>query len=300
MLPNLKPIFERVPVLAHADPASIQRLGGVTNTNYLIEVNGEKYVLRVSGDNTSVLGINRQNEYTALQTAAKAGIGAEVTAYLLPEGHLVTRFIEGRHWTVEEYRTPAALQRVVEAVKRVHALPPVDFTFSPFRRMESYTDWVHSMGVATPLGFERLITHAAEIEAAQQRDPSAWRAFCHNDLFSVNFMDDGKNVRILDWEFAGMGDIYFDLVALVYAYDSDGPLPSDLEEKLLELYFGRVTPQHRSRLEGMKFMLMLFTALWGLAQHGQVLSGAIPPAEEFDYLAYANEIFSSPPLANWK
>jgi thiamine kinase-like enzyme len=299
MLPSLQPILVRVPALAHADPAHIQRLGGVTNTNYLISSEGEKYVLRVSGENTSVLGINRRNEYIALQTAAKAGIGAEVAAFLLPEGHLVTRYIEGRHWTVEEYRTPAVMKRVVETVKRVHALPPVDFTFSPFRRMESYTDWVRSMGVATPLGFERLITHAAEIEAAQLRDPSNWRAFCHNDLFSVNFMDDGKDVRILDWEFAGMGDIYFDLVALVYAYDSDGPLPPDLEEELLLLYFGRVTPQHRLRLEGMKFMLMLFTALWGLAQYGQVLTGTIPPAEDFDYLAYANEIFASPPLVNW-
>lgn len=299
MQSSLQPILARVPALAHADTAHIQRLGGVTNTNYLITADGKKYALRVSGENTAVLGINRRNEYIALQTAAKAGIGAEVAAFLLPEGHLVTRYIEGRHWTVEEYRTPAVLKRVVETVKRVHALPPVDFSFSPFRRMESYTAWVRSMGVELPAGFAGLTARAAEIEAAQRRDRSAWHAFCHNDLFSVNFMDDGKNVRILDWEFAGMGDIYFDLVALVYAYDSDGPLPPDLEEKLLEFYFGRVTSLHRSRLEGMKFMLMLFTALWGLAQHGQVLSGAIPPAEDFDYLAYASEIFASPPLAQW-
>jgi thiamine kinase-like enzyme len=68
-------------------------------------------------------------------------------------------------------------------------------------------------------------------------------------------------VRILDWEFAGMGDIYFDLAALVYAYDHIGPLPPELEQYLLECYFGEVDAAHWERLEGMKYMLLFFGAM---------------------------------------
>jgi thiamine kinase-like enzyme len=111
-------------------------------------------------------------------------------------------------------------------------------------------------------------------------------------LFSVNFLEDSANaVRVIDWEFAGMGDVYFDLAALVYAYDSHGPLPAELQEYVLECYFGEATGTHWERLQGMNYMLLLFTAAWGLLQQGQVLQGAIPPVEGFDYLEYAEYIF---------
>ena len=34
---------------------------------------------------------------------------------------------------------------------------------------------------------------------------------CHNDLLNANFIDDGARIRIVDWEYAGMGDPFFDL-----------------------------------------------------------------------------------------
>jgi thiamine kinase-like enzyme len=111
--------------------------------------------------------------------------------------------------------------------------------------------------------------------------------FCHNDLFWVNVLDDGR-VRFVDWEFVGMGDRYSDLATLVYAYESAGPLPRDLEEYLLECYFGAVRPEHWARLEGMKYMLLFFTAMWGLLQHGLQQAGTVPIIPGFDYLEYAN------------
>ena len=81
--------------------------------------------------------------------------------------------------------------------------------------------------------------------------------------------------------------------ALVYAYDSDGPLPADLEEFLLESYFGTVQPVQRERLAGMKFMLLFFTAMWGLMQHGAQMHAIIPFIEDFDCLDYARGTFDS-------
>lgn len=283
-------IVAQIPILADAQDLDVRPFGGLTNTNYLVTANGEEFVVRVSGGNSDLLDINRESELEALMAAAAAGIGPEIVRFFLPEGHLITRRIEGRHLSAEEYRMPENLQRVVQAAKRVHGLPPMKGAFSPFRRVESYARKAESFGVSLPHDFDVFLARMRRIEADQLGDGQPWLRLCHNDLFSVNFLDDG-GIRIVDWEFAGMGDIYFDLAALVYAYDSDGPLRPGDQQYLLECYFGDVTAVHRTRLDGMKFALLFFTAMWGLVQHGAQQKGIVRPFEGFDCLEYAQGVF---------
>jgi thiamine kinase-like enzyme len=283
-------ILAQVPGWAGAANLRIASLAGLTNRNLLVTVGDESFVLRICRDNGAALGIDRALELVALRAASSIGVGPEVVHAILPEGHLVTRFLPGRTWTYEEYCTPATVRRVAEAVKRVHALPPTAAEFSPFRRIESYARQAAEMGVPLPEGFEEAMERMRAIEGRQRVDGSDWLKFCHNDLFSVNFLDDGS-VRLLDWEFAGMGDLYFDLATLVYAYDSVGPLPDELEEHLLACYFGQVEEGHRSRLQDMKYMVHLFAAMWGVLHSGFQRAGVIPPVEGFDYLEFARYIF---------
>lgn len=293
MNPAVADVIAQIPGWAGAEDLKIEPFGGLTNTNYLVTVNGEQFVMRISGGNSATLGIHREGELEALTATSAAGIGPEVVCFLPPEGHLVTRLIPGRHWTFEEYCMPENLRRVVETVKQVHALPVIKGTFSPFRRVEASILKVKAFTVPFPEDFPAFLEKMQAIEAEQRRDTSPWRCFCHNDLFSVNFLDDGANVRIIDWEFAGMGDRYFDLATLVYAYDSDGPLPAELETYLLECYFGETNAAHLARLNGMKFMLLFFTAMWGLSQHGMQKAGIIAPIEDFDCLAYSADTFAA-------
>jgi thiamine kinase-like enzyme len=213
-----------------------------------------------------------------------------VVRYLLPEGHLVTRLITGRHWTVEEYQEPETLRRIVETARRLHSVPAVKAKFSPFRKVEAYARQARALDVPFPPDFQGLLAKMRSIEQDQARDTGPWPAFCHNDLFSVNMLDDGT-VRFVDWEFAGMGDLYYDLATLVYAYDTHGPLPPELEEYLLTCYFGEVERVHRSRLGGMKFMVLFFTAMWALLQRGLQVKGKVRLPEDFDCLAYAEHTF---------
>ena len=283
-------IIAQMPTWAEAKDLKVKSYGGLTNTNYLVTVNGERFVVRLSSRNSALLGINRELEHEALTAASAAGIGPEAVRFF-PEGHLITRFIEGRHWTVEEYRNPENLQRMVKVVKQLHALPGIRGTFSPFRHVESYAHKAKAFNVSFPEDFDVFLKKMHAIESVQRQDTYAWLRFCHNDLFSVNFLDDGS-VHIVDWEFAGMGDIYFDIATLVYAYDSDGPLPPDLEAYLLECYFGETSIAHQSRFEGMKFMVQFFTAMWGMLQHGMQREGITPTNDGFDSFAYAQEIFT--------
>jgi thiamine kinase-like enzyme len=169
-------IVAQIPAWAGAQDLAVEPVGGLTNTNYLVTVNGERFLVRLSGRNGVLLGIDRALEREALVAASAAGIGPEVVRFT-PDGHLITRWIQGRHWTVEEYRTCENLRRVVEAVKRVHALPPVRGTFSSFRRGEAYTGQARAFHVPFPADFDALWRKMRAIESDQRRDRSPWLRF---------------------------------------------------------------------------------------------------------------------------
>jgi len=291
---DISRIIARVPAWAGARDIQVERIAGLTNANYRITVNGERYVLRVSGQNTGRLGINRTHEATALQAAVAAGIGPQVVAFLPPEGHLVTRWINGQHWTKNQFRTFENIHLLTETVKRIHALPPTGATFSPFRRVESYLETARSFDVPLPSDLDSFLDSMRAVEDDQKRDSSDWLRFCHNDLVSVNylFIEEEYSIKVLDWEFSGLGDIYYDLATVVYTHDSDGPIPPDLEEVMLVCYFGASTSQQRKRLLGMKYMLMLFTGMWGFAQYGMQQAGLIHAVDGFDYLDFAQYLFT--------
>ena len=183
-----------------------------------------------------------------------------MVAFLPPEGRLVTRWIEGCHWKADEFRTPEHIRLLTETVKHLHTLPPTGAAFSPFRRVESYLETARGFGVPLPADFNAFLETMEVVEADQQRDGSDWRHFCHNDLVSVNYLfcEQQNAIKVLDWEFAGLGDIYYDLATLVYTHDDVGPIPPDLEDVMLACYFGEVTGGQRRRLQGMEYYVDAF------------------------------------------
>jgi thiamine kinase-like enzyme len=291
---NLKSIISRIPAWHKASSLAIERIGGLTNANYRVVADGEAFVLRVSGPNTASLGINRANELAALKAAAKAGIGPEVVTYLEPEGHLVTRWVDGRIWEASEFRTPENVRLLTDTARRIHALPLNGATFSPSQRVKAYLQTAQKFEAPLPANLESCLETMQAVKTDQENDPSDWLHFCHNDLVSVNYLylEDERKLTVLDWEFSGLGDIYYDLATIVYTHDNVGPIPQELEEVMLSCYFATVTNAHRRRLAGMKYMLMLFTGLWGLAQQGMVLAGLIPAVDGFHYGKFAEYLFT--------
>ncbi|MHA2424498.1 MAG: choline/ethanolamine kinase family protein, partial [Candidatus Thorarchaeota archaeon] len=272
---ELQSIVENIPDWTDAKNLVIEQIAGLTNTNYCVTVDGEKFVLRVCGKNTEHLGINREHELEALRAAAAAGIGPEVVYFKKPEGHLVTRWVPGRHWTYEEYRRPDRIKLIVETTKQLHGLAPIEGEFSLFARVKSLIRAAQEFRMRLPEDLGDFLDTMQFIEDDQQRDKSDWFRFCHNDLVSCNYLyfEEEKKITIIDWEFAGMGDLYFDLATLVYTHDNIGPIPPELEDYLLACYFGEAEDESRIRLAGMKFMLMLFSAVWGISQHRMQKAG---------------------------
>jgi thiamine kinase-like enzyme len=249
------------PTLGDPEPLD----GGITNRNFRVRTAEGDFVVRVFGEKTSALGIDRGAERAATEAAARAGVGPELIAFT--DELLVTTFIDG------EPMPRLRLRETAVALRAVHAGPPLPATFSGVAVAEDYARRVGVVPDELAVG--------QEIESAlrgRKHEPVP----CHNDLLNANLIWDGARVRIVDWEYAGMGDRYFDLGNL----SINNGLSEDEDEQLLTAYFGSpCTPARFASLRLMRIVSDLREAMWGVLQ--QSISSL-----DFDFEGYAHQHFA--------
>jgi thiamine kinase-like enzyme len=278
---ELTSALRRLPELASGELTFTALSGGITNRNFLVTgaPDGSKYVMRLAGNDTHLLGISREVEHAATVAAAGVGVGPEVVAFIRPEGYLVTRFIEGRPIPEDEMRTPDRLRAVGATLRRIHDGPAIPGLFVPFRIVEAYRALAMSRGVTIPPEYDLAQSIARRIELAFLTAPVELRP-CHNDLLNANFIDDGSRVRIVDWEYAGMGDPYFDLGNFSINHE----LEPDADAELLRAYSGEVRPTELARITLMRVVSDFREAMWGVLQQGI-------STLDVDFVAYAADHF---------
>jgi thiamine kinase-like enzyme len=258
-------VEEAVGRLWPGQPVKVETLGGgITNHNFKVVVDGDVLVLRIGGKDTGLLGIDREHEHEAALMAARLGVGPEVVRFA--DGVLVTRFVEGEVGRAD----PAAVGILL---KRLHGAPAVAGRFDSFRVVEAYAATATGHGRSLPDPYGTAHELACQIEARRAAAPVVT---CHNDLLAANFIDDGERIWIVDWEYAGMGDPFFDLAnfAVNNGLDEEG------ERALLEAYGSTDT----RALTLMRFMSDFREAMWGVVQ--QAISEL-----DFDFVSYADEHF---------
>jgi thiamine kinase len=249
--------------------------GGITNHNFKVAVDGETYVLRIAGADTELLGIDREAEQAAARAAASLDVGPEVVDFV--EGSLITRFVEGPPVTVEEMRRPETLREIAAVLRRIHEGPAFPARFDAFRVVETYRDTAVEHGVEIPPEYEQAKARADEIERQLGSRPELP---CHNDLLNANFIRSAGGIRIVDWEYAGMGDRFFDLAN----FSVNNELGEEDSDRLLDAYFGELRDEHREHLRAMRFMSDFREAMWGVVQQG--ISDL-----DVDFVDYANKHF---------
>jgi thiamine kinase-like enzyme len=279
---ELAATLSRVPELAGLSPTLTPLSGGITNRNYLVEAGGSsrRWVLRLAGNDTHLLGISREVELAATVAAAGVGVGPEVTAFIRPEGYLLTRFIEGGPVSDQAVHRPETLRRVADSIRRVHDGPAIPGLFIPLRIVEAYRALAVSRGVSIPIEYDLSRAIGRRIELALLANPVELRP-CHNDLLNANFIDDGERIRIVDWEYAGMGDPFFDLGNFSINHE----LSPDEDRMLLEAYEDQpINPAHLARLQLMRLVSDFREAMWGVLQQGI-------STLDVDFVAYAGDHF---------
>jgi thiamine kinase-like enzyme len=286
--------MQRVPELADVELTLTALSGGITNRNFLVTVAGraDRYVIRLAGNDTHLLGISREVEHAATVAAAGVGVGPEVTAFIRPEGYLVTRFIEGSPVTDEAVHRPETIARVAASLRRIHDGPAIPGLFVPLRIVEAYRALALARGVRIPTEYDLAAAIGRRIELAFIANPVELRP-CHNDLLNANFIDDGERIRIVDWEYAGMGDPFFDLGNFSINHE----LTAGEDAQLLAAYDGpeaslvrdrpETSPARDARLARLTLMRTVSDfreAMWGVLQQGV-------STLDVDFVAYAGEHF---------
>ena len=273
----------KVPFLAESkNIKKIPLSGGITNLNFKIDADGRSYVIRLAGAGTDKLGIKRDVEYVANKAAGELGIAPEVVYFIEPEGYIVTRFVNGKRVLPEEIVKPHNLARVAGKLRLFHRrAPKLKGEFNVFRRVEMLTKMSKQHNCQFPFDWDWIMQKKNEVEKALLKDPYTPTP-CHDDLLNLNWLDEevpGEigELRLLDWEYAGMGDIFFDLANFSHHHRLD----DDQLRFFLNEYFGEVTPKHIARLKLMWPMSELHEAMWGTTQTG------ISKLEE-DFQGYAN------------
>ena len=270
-----------VPELPGLDLTLTVLTGGITNRNYRIDAAGtdDRWVIRLAGNDSHLLGISRELEHAATVAAARVGVGPEVTAFIRPEGYLVTRFIVGSPVSDEAVHRPDTLRRVADSLRRIHDGPAIPGLFVPLRIADAYRALAIARGVPIPPEYDTAAEIGRRIERALLADPIELRP-CHNDLLNANFIDDGVRIRIIDWEYAGMGDPFFDLGNFSINHE----LTPDEDEILLGAYDGVVRARRLARLTLMRVVSDFREAMWGVLQQGV-------STLDIDFVAYATASF---------
>ena len=205
--------------LSDAFPRPQAVKGGITNRNFRIEVGGQPYFLRLFGQETGRLGVDREAEVRCHTLAAGRGLAPPVLMWLPGGEGFVARWIEGGHSTPDDLARPANLERLARLLRECHEgapFPPIPSPFEAVRRLGA-----GSPGSPAPSGARAALAILARLEQALMPPPHM--APIHNDVVPENVMDDGERLWLVDWEYAGQGDPFMDLgtVAAYLNLDTD-------------------------------------------------------------------------------
>jgi thiamine kinase-like enzyme len=237
--PEIVALAERVPGWAGRVRGGRPIPGGITNRNYLLDVAGKgKFVLRLSGKHTDLLLIDRRVELQANERAAALGLAPDVVAFLEPEQYLVTWYLDAEPLPAERLASENGVAMVADMVCRFHESEPLQRAFDCFTVPIQHAAAARARGVEPPPAYERALDLLRQAEQAFGRSPEP-RCPCHNDLLNANFLasvdeNGASRLWLLDWEYSGMNDRYFDLGN--FAVNNE--IGAEAEHWLLEAYFG--------------------------------------------------------------
>jgi thiamine kinase-like enzyme len=281
--------------LWHGQDVKVSQLsGGLTNENYLVAADGQRYVMRIPGQSTELLSIDRANEVYNTKAAATTGIGPQVLEHIPDLDVLVLEFIQGPTMSAATLQSREMAERMAASFHRLHDSPRFLKDFNMFRLIEEYLRIVDEHRVTIPAGYRAQLPVVAKIEQALSVGALP-TVPCHNDLLCENFIDDGASLRIVDYELSGNNDPCFDLGNTAQEAEFD----QELRAALCAAYFGRDDGRQLARMNLFALMSDVGWTLWGAIQ-------AKISAVDFDFNGYYNtrweralEVLESDRLEGW-
>jgi thiamine kinase-like enzyme len=251
--------------------------GGLSNASFIVTDAKGKYVARV-GEDFPCHHVFRDREVRASRAAFAAGLSPEVVH--AEPGLMVVRFIAAHTFAEEDVRDN--LERCAEILKTCHRDMKRSVTgpasiFWVFHVLRDYGQTLKDGGHRRVGDVPRWLAAVDALEDAQIPLPVV---FGHHDLLPGNFMDDGRRLWLIDWEYGGFGTAMFDLANI----SANNSFSEADQQHLLEIYFERMPDEATQRaFDAMKTASTLREAMWGMVSELHLNAPGV------DYAAHANE-----------
>jgi thiamine kinase-like enzyme len=251
---------------------------GLTNQNFRVEVQGKPFFVRLPGQSTELLAVDRANELHNTRAAAEAGAGPAVVAHDRETGAFALEWIDGRTMSNAAFAAESdAPARIAAALRKLHAGPRFRDDFDMFRLSEYYLGVVDERSIRIPDGYRDELPKVGLIEAALAANEAA-TVPCHNDLLAENYLDDGRKLWIVDYEYSGNNDPTFELGNTAQELGFDAAR----QEALCAAYFGEATPGLLARMRLQMVMSDVGWTLWAAIQ-------AAISSIDYDFWGWAEE-----------
>ena len=259
--PTIGQVIDAIPDWAGRAVTAVVVPGGLTNTNYRVEVDGRPVFVRIPGAGSELLAVDRANELHNTRASAAAGVSPQVL-FALPEWDVfVLAWLPARTMSSEAFAEHGMPARVAQTLRRLHAGPRFRDDFDMFRLTERYLRLVEERDIAIPTGYRAHEERVRRIEAALAAHPLP-TVPCHNDLLAENYLDDGDRLWIVDYEYSGNNDPTFELGNTCQELGFD----DDRIRELCAAYFGEASPALLARMRLQMIMSDVGWTLWAAIQ----------------------------------
>jgi thiamine kinase-like enzyme len=292
--PTIERVVARAGIFAGKQVQVSELSGGLTNANYLVVADGEKFVVRIPGRSTELLAVDRENERHNANAAATTGVSPAVIEVLRGWDVMILEFVEGTTMSGDALRTPEQARRMAGSLRLLHTSPRFREDFDMFRLTEFYLGVCDDRRVAIPGGFRERLDRVREIERAFSSNP-VQAVPCHNDLLAENYIDDGRRLWIVDFEYSGNNDPCFELGDTAQECGFD----QELRATLCEAYFGGLREDRLARMNLQALMADVGWTLWAAIQ-------ATISTIEYDFWGWSVErweralaVFESDDIGRW-
>lgn len=248
---NLKQALVRMPGLA-ADSVVSTLSDGPTNSSYLVRRGDELCVLRLDKPLARELGLDRDAEHDISESVFLARLGAEPLHYDPESGITLRRYLPGRAWSEADLQDAAKLQLLARRLRDLHASPAVGNPYSPGLSARRYARQLGTPGA-------QKMADEANLLLADLRFTPYRECLCHNDLVAGNILEGSQGLNFIDWEYAGLGDPWFDLAVVIEHHGLSEPL----EQGFVQAYLLRSPRAVESqRLAGWRAFYRALLSLW--------------------------------------
>lgn len=241
---------------------NVERLGGMTNNNYLVETTNRKFIVKFFGKGTDKL-INRIAEKNNLEKLRDLELDVENYIFDINEGIKVNEYIENAT-TFDAHYIKTKNKEVAEILQKVHGSgKELEGEFKIFDEIKKYEDLIQ--GEIKYAYYDKIRDKVFGLQSHLE-EIGIDRKSCHIDLVPENFIEDENGrVYLIDWEYSSMNDPMWDLAALFI----ESNYRKSEEGDFFKYYYSEKTPVSIAKIMIYKILQDFLWSLWTIYKEEQ-------------------------------